>query len=123
MKTFLLNATDQKLMDIVATFLHKKSLYSLRSELRGRMGLPRMRQNDSAAPSEHDVSFDSALNRIYSISPIDKKLTLPKEGTFGGGTTLRPASNLGVISPAKSALSRGYNTITNCTATLNFNQS
>ena len=42
MKKFLLLQTDTKSKEIVKSFLRTKSLYMLRSEIRGRMGLPRM---------------------------------------------------------------------------------
>ena len=61
MKTFLLTASELKVCEILKSFLRKKSLFSLRSEMRGRLGLPRMRTNDS-------VSVDRAsLRRQLTI--------------------------------------------------------
>lgn len=42
-KTFLLSTSDSKLQSIVNRFMQGKSLYLLRTELRGRLGLPRTR--------------------------------------------------------------------------------
>ena len=46
MKKFLLTSAESKANEILRSFLRKKSLYQLRSELRGRMGLPRMRSRE-----------------------------------------------------------------------------
>ena len=65
MKKFLLTSAANKADEILKTFLRKKSLFQLRAELRGRMGLPRMRSNDD--------SFVSNASRIGNSRPPTKK--------------------------------------------------
>lgn len=68
MKTFLLSATDSKLQSILNRFMQGKSLYLLRTELRGRMGLPRTRQDDMRTKSP--PALDNFSNSI-------KMMTMP----------------------------------------------
>ena len=62
MKKFLLTSAETKAKEILKSFLRKKSLYQLRSEIRGKMGLPRMRSNDDSFISSNSFK-DKGRNR------------------------------------------------------------
>ena len=79
MKKFLLTSTESKANEILKSFFRKKSLYQLRSELRGRMGLPRMQNKDinistSSLPMRNSrkpprlISPQSAQGRAHKTS-------------------------------------------------------
>ena len=49
MKQFLLTKSETQIKMLVKAFMCTKSLYSWRSEFRGKMGIPRQRFNDSCS--------------------------------------------------------------------------
>ena len=46
-KQYLLNNSEAKNREIVIVFMRTGSIFNFRSEMRGYLGLPRMRSNDS----------------------------------------------------------------------------
>ena len=105
MKTYVLNADDSKLQSLVARFLHGKSLYLLRTELRGRMGLPRTRQSDSVSPTNSDRK--SNLDGMLRTSSMDKRnaifLNQDQMNETGYACTDK---KLDMDTPAKAVMSR-----------------
>ena len=76
-KRFLMNINgtvgDNKNREIVATFLRTGSLWSFRSDMRGRLGMPRMRCNDS---------FNSSASKKREVSPVSKTPSMHKKFSF-----------------------------------------
>ena len=61
-KKFLLDISEKKLKEVVQVFRRSMSLFEMRSELRGRLGLPRTR---SFSPNQ-----DSKFHRQRTIESI-----------------------------------------------------
>ena len=62
MKKYFLTQTDEKTAQIVSEFLCKKSLYVLRSQIRGNMGMPRMQSSDKSYPYKDSQSKQTGLH-------------------------------------------------------------
>ena len=86
MKRFLLTQPENKAAEILKLFLRKKSLYYLRSVLRGQMGLPRTRSTDD--------SFSSAKNK--------KPKRINMSINLDGGIESKAHHSLPPLSPTKS---------------------
>ena len=109
MKKYFLTQTDEKTAQIVKEFLCKKSLYVLRSQIRGHMGMPRMQSSDKSYPykdsqkqttglhvsipkrNKSKLCIDIKHSDLYfkSISPIYEKD--PDEFTFNNRNTISPS--------------------------------
>ena len=79
MKTFLLSTSDSKLKSIVNRFMQGKSLYLLRTELRGRLGLPRTRQDDTKSKSPHTLDNFSGMVKMLTMpsAEVDSASFIP----------------------------------------------
>ena len=70
MKEFVL-VNEKKAMIALASFVKQKSLLNLRSELRGHMGLPRVRPGDS--PHQKQLSTLNYLSGSRAETPSTSK--------------------------------------------------
>ena len=91
MKRFLLTQPENKAAEILKLFLRKKSLYYLRSVLRGQMGLPRTRSTDD--------SFSSVKGNTKKAKRINMSINLD------GGIESKAHHSLPPLSPTKSSKS------------------
>ena len=67
------NNGDTKNREIVTSFLRTGSLWSFRSDMRGRLGMPRQRCNDS---------FNSTSKKVRELSPASTQPLLRKKFSF-----------------------------------------
>jgi len=70
-KKFLLTSQDSAVVRIIKSFIKLKSLFALRSELRGRLGLPRNRASDTTSASA--IQTPVKMCRSKSFSPVRKR--------------------------------------------------
>ena len=88
----------------VSTFDKSKSLFSMRSELRGRLGLPRQRRSDYSPTSEKsraDLSFDRARKEFQQMPGTDFFSLHGEEEKSDSGS----AYNSGQMSPVSECKS------------------
>ena len=61
MKRFLMMTSEKKIVHLTTNFKRSKSLFSFRSDLRGQMGMPRIRSTDQDGPNNYQ-SLGLTLN-------------------------------------------------------------
>ena len=78
MKNYFLTQTDEKTASIVNEFLRTKSLYVLRSQIRGHMGMPKMQASDKSFPYQDSQRRTS----LHVAIPKRNKSKLSSSASF-----------------------------------------
>ena len=114
-KTFLLSTSDSKLQSIVNRFMQGKSLYLLRTELRGRLGLPRTRKDDTKKTSPQTLdNFDDQIRMLTMPSVEINSATFSTAAATGS-----PMSKLSPVNKRHNSMSAALTLISEVSDTKN----